>query len=290
VQATVKPDDSAGLLAYRLLDEIAERYLDLVDSLDEEIDELEDKVESQPADATRARISSLRHDLLHIRRTLSPMRDAVRRVIDGTVEVEEGPEVFTHDVEVALNAAYDKFLRASDGLDLARDKDRERPEGSNEAPHRDRVAAPAPRVHRRALGAELQRHPGAALGPRLRLRVGAHRRHDGVAAVVVPPQELGLIRCLRSTGSTNGERVGLAAGHKGVPIEWIDVDPNDRAPVEELSGQSLVPVLVAGDEVLADSPRILDWLEERFPEPSLLPPDPARAAEVTIFADWFNRV
>ena len=49
------------------------------------------------------------------------MRDAVRRVIDDTVEVDEGPEVFPHDVEVAFNAAYDKFLRASDGLDFARD-------------------------------------------------------------------------------------------------------------------------------------------------------------------------
>jgi magnesium transporter len=121
VRMAAKPADSAGLLAYRLLDEIAERYLDLVDALDEEIDELEDRVETQAPEVTRARISSLRHDLLHIRRTLSPMRDAVRRVIDGTVEVEEGPEVFPHDVEVALNAAYDKFLRASDGLDLARD-------------------------------------------------------------------------------------------------------------------------------------------------------------------------
>ncbi len=36
--------------------------------------------------------------------------------------------------------------------------------------------------------------------------------------------------------------------------------------------------------------RILDWLEERFPEPSLLPADPARGAAVRIFADWFNRV
>jgi magnesium transporter len=121
VQKTAKPGDSAGLLAYRLLDDIAERYLDLVDALDEEIDDLEDVVESQPAAVTRARVSALRHDLLHIRRTLSPMRDAVRRVIDGTVEVETGPEVFPHQVEVAFNAAYDKFLRASDGLDLARD-------------------------------------------------------------------------------------------------------------------------------------------------------------------------
>jgi magnesium transporter len=121
VKKSVKPDDSAGMMAYRLIDEIAERYLTLVDDLDEEIDELEDQVESQAATQTRARIGSIRHDLLHIRRTLTPMRDAVRRVIDNTVEVEKGPEVFPHDVEIAFNAAYDKFLRASDGLDLARD-------------------------------------------------------------------------------------------------------------------------------------------------------------------------
>jgi magnesium transporter len=121
VRKGVKPDDSAGMMAYRLIDEIAERYLTLVDDLDEEIDELEDQVETQAADRTRARISSLRHDLLHIRRTLTPMRDAVRRVIDNTVEVADGHEVFPHDVEVAFNAAYDKLLRASDGLDLARD-------------------------------------------------------------------------------------------------------------------------------------------------------------------------
>ena len=29
--------------------------------------------------------------------------------------------IFPHEVEVAFNAAYDKFLRASDGLDFARD-------------------------------------------------------------------------------------------------------------------------------------------------------------------------
>ncbi len=116
-----KPGESAGMLAYRLVDEIAERYLDLVDVLNDEIDELEDRVETQAPEVTRTRISSLRHDLLHIRRTLSPTRDAVRRVIDDTVEVEEGPEVFPRDVEVAFNAAYDKFMRASDGLDFARD-------------------------------------------------------------------------------------------------------------------------------------------------------------------------
>jgi glutathione S-transferase len=99
-----------------------------------------------------------------------------------------------------------------------------------------------------------------------------------------------LIRVYRIPFSTNVERVALAAGHKGVSIEWIDVDADDRSAVEAASGQPLVPVLVAGDEVVVDSPVILDWLEDRFPEPSLLPRDAAGRAEVRIFVDWFNRV
>ncbi|TML16296.1 MAG: magnesium transporter CorA family protein [Actinobacteria bacterium] len=116
-----KPDDSAGMMLYRLVDDVAERYLNLVDDLDAEIDELEDSVETaSPAD-TRDRLSELRHDLLHIRRTLAPTRDVVRRVVDNVVEVESGQEVFPHDVEVAFNSVYDKLLRAFDGLELSRD-------------------------------------------------------------------------------------------------------------------------------------------------------------------------
>jgi magnesium transporter len=121
VRAAVRETDSAGMITYRLVDDIAEKYLDLVDDVDAEIDELEDRVESQPAATTRDRISELRHDLLHIRRTLAPMRDAVRRVVDDVVEVEEGDEVFPHDVEIAFGSAYDKFLRAFDGLEFSRD-------------------------------------------------------------------------------------------------------------------------------------------------------------------------
>jgi magnesium transporter len=121
VKEACHPEDSAGMMLYRLVDDIAERYLDLIDDVDEEIDELEDTVETSPASQTRERISSLRHDLLHIRRTLAPTRDAVRRITDNVVEVEEGGEVFPHDVEVAFNSAYDKLLRAFDGLELSRD-------------------------------------------------------------------------------------------------------------------------------------------------------------------------
>jgi glutathione S-transferase len=88
--------------------------------------------------------------------------------------------------------------------------------------------------------------------------------------------------------STNVERVALAAGHKGVEIDWVDVDPADRTPVEAISGQPLVPVLVDGEEIVSDSPLILQWLEIRYPEPPLYPSEPARRAEVQLFVDWFN--
>jgi glutathione S-transferase len=97
-----------------------------------------------------------------------------------------------------------------------------------------------------------------------------------------------VIRVYRIPFSTNVERVALAAAHKGVEVEWVDVDPRDRSPVLAVSGQELVPVLEADGEVLWDSPRILAWLEERHPEPPLYPRDEARRAEVETFLDWFN--
>ena len=120
VREACHPDDEAGMMLYRLVDDISEHYLDLVDQLDDEIDELEDGVETSPAEVTRARLSELRHDLLHIRRTLGPTRDAVHRIIDNVLEIDGG-EVFPHNVEIAFNSAYDKLLRAFDGIELSRD-------------------------------------------------------------------------------------------------------------------------------------------------------------------------
>ena len=64
---------------------------------------------------------------------------------------------------------------------------------------------------------------------------------------------------------------------------------DDRAEVVRVSGQELVPVLEHDGLILADSPAILEYLEETFPEPPLLPAEPRRA-EIRIFCDWFNRV
>ena len=115
-----RKDDPPAKFVYHLVDDVAERYLDLIDTLDEEIDELEDHVEDWPADRIRERLSTLRHDILQIRRTLAPTRDAVRAVVDNRIELE-GEELFTRDVELSFGDAYDKLLRAADGLELSRD-------------------------------------------------------------------------------------------------------------------------------------------------------------------------
>jgi magnesium transporter len=116
-----EPYAPVGLLVYRLADLIAEYFLDLVDALDDEIDELEDGIEQWGAEQIRSRISALRHDLLHVRRTVAPTRDAIRRIVDRRIDVGEGPELLPRDIELDFADVYDKLLRAVDGLDLSRD-------------------------------------------------------------------------------------------------------------------------------------------------------------------------
>ncbi len=110
-----------GEMVYLLVDLIAEYFLDLVDALDDEIDELEDGIEHWEATQIRQRISALRHDLLRVRRTVAPTRDAIRRVVDRRIDAGQGPEVLPREIELDFADVYDKLLRAIDGLDLSRD-------------------------------------------------------------------------------------------------------------------------------------------------------------------------
>jgi magnesium transporter len=116
-----KVHEDAGMFVFHLIDEVAERYLDLIDDLNDEIDELEDLVESASPREVRQRLSDLRHDVLGVRRTLTPTRDAVHKIIDNRVELDSDIELFPRDVELHFADAYDKLLRATEGLEISRD-------------------------------------------------------------------------------------------------------------------------------------------------------------------------
>jgi glutathione S-transferase len=99
-----------------------------------------------------------------------------------------------------------------------------------------------------------------------------------------------MIRLYRAPWSTNVERVALALAHKGLEAAPVWIDYGDRSLVEEVSGQPLVPVVDFDGEIVFDSTRILQRLEELYPEPPLFPTDPSVRAEVEIFLEWFNEV
>jgi magnesium/cobalt transport protein CorA len=119
--AALRDGAPPGLCLHILVDEIAERFLSMVDGFDDNIDELEDHVKDWPAPQIRERISSIRHDILHVRRVLAPTRDAARAVLDDRVELDGDVSLFPREIELHFADAYDKLLRATDGLDLSRD-------------------------------------------------------------------------------------------------------------------------------------------------------------------------
>jgi Mg2+ and Co2+ transporter CorA len=111
---------SAGELLFRLIDDVAESFLDVIDAADLEIDELEEHIDVWPSDRIRRRLGSLRHDLLHARRTVSATRGAVRRIIDKRLDIGNDT-LFPDEVERMFTDTYETLFRAAEDIDVARD-------------------------------------------------------------------------------------------------------------------------------------------------------------------------
>ena len=88
--------------------------------------------------------------------------------------------------------------------------------------------------------------------------------------------------------SGTSHRVRIALNLKGLNYDYVAVDLRTEehlgAAFKALNPQGLVPALVDGDQVLTQSPAILEWLEERYPTPPLLPADPQDRATVRALA------
>ena len=84
--------------------------------------------------------------------------------------------------------------------------------------------------------------------------------------------------------SSASYRVRIALYLKGIPFEYIPVHLIEDGGAQhttvfrQRNPQSLVPVLEDGAVVLSQSLVILEYLEERYPNPSLLPKDSALRA------------
>ncbi|MGH3136796.1 MAG: magnesium transporter CorA family protein [Gaiellaceae bacterium] len=113
-------DASTGELVHRLVDDVADTYLEALDAAYAEIEELEDSIDTWPASRVRSRISGLRHEFLHSRRTVAATRAAVRRVLDGRIEVGDHA-LFPPATERLFSDTYETLVRVTEELDIARD-------------------------------------------------------------------------------------------------------------------------------------------------------------------------
>jgi maleylpyruvate isomerase len=88
--------------------------------------------------------------------------------------------------------------------------------------------------------------------------------------------------------SGTSHRLRIALNIKGLPYDQVAIDLRKEKHLDEaykaINPQQLVPALDIGGEVLTQSPAIIEWLEERYPTPPLLPIDPLERARVRALA------
>jgi len=88
--------------------------------------------------------------------------------------------------------------------------------------------------------------------------------------------------------SGTSHRLRIALNLKGLAYDYVPVDlrleQHLGSTYRGLNPQGLVPALEVDGQVLTQSPAIIEWLEERYPRPALLPADPIARARVRALA------
>ena len=88
-------------------------------------------------------------------------------------------------------------------------------------------------------------------------------------------------------------RARIVLSEKGITHDVVDIDPDDKPEdLVELNPYNDVPTLVDRDLVLYSARVIMEYLDERFPHPPLMPVDPVARARIRLVLyrierDWY---
>lgn len=85
-----------------------------------------------------------------------------------------------------------------------------------------------------------------------------------------------------------GQRVRTALHLKEVPFEYISIKQMGKEAYRQVNPQGLAPMLDADGKQFAQSTAILEYIEETWPEPSILPDDPHERAQCRAFAQFIG--
>ncbi|MEY4762839.1 MAG: hypothetical protein RLZZ200_2695 [Pseudomonadota bacterium] len=108
------------------------------------------------------------------------------------------------------------------------------------------------------------------------------------------PESPAVMTLFSSPTDSASHRTRIVLCEKGVEIDIVSVTPG-RFPEDllDLNPDHSLPTLVDRDLVLYDSRVIIEYLDERFPHPPLMPVDPVtraqfRLALLRIERDWYS--
>lgn len=97
------------------------------------------------------------------------------------------------------------------------------------------------------------------------------------------------IKLYQSETSMYCEKVRIVLGMKKIPYEVSDVRPN-RQPLIDFSGQRKIPVMDYDGRCVIDSTFISAFLEEKYPQNSIYPKNPADKGLALMLEDWADEV
>jgi magnesium transporter len=111
-----KYEEGLGIL-YLVVDELVDSFLPQLSELDDEFDELEDTILTDPQPASLQQAITMKRQLVQLRKIVNPQRDMFAAILSGRYELPG----MTDEHEKYFRDVYDHLIRVSEQLDDYRD-------------------------------------------------------------------------------------------------------------------------------------------------------------------------
>jgi magnesium transporter len=102
-------------LAYALVDSVVDNYFNVLESLGERIEELEEELLSNPMSSTLKKIHSMKRELIYLRKSIWPLREAISSL------TRRESRLISEDSVIFLRDVYDHTIQVIDTVEGLRD-------------------------------------------------------------------------------------------------------------------------------------------------------------------------
>jgi magnesium transporter len=100
-------DQGTDYLLYTLLDRMVDAYFEVIDQIEEDVENLEERVLTNHSSTILHEIRTLKRDLLDMHKHIWPLRDVLSRLSHGEKKIPEGTQIYLRDVQDHLYQVLD---------------------------------------------------------------------------------------------------------------------------------------------------------------------------------------